>query len=138
MKDDFSMILKDCLYGLLVVIAVMGCEYGVTLYYGKPVGLSPEQYTQYVNMVFLLTALPAALMTFLLTGLLKTKSKEAALQRSVIWSIMVALLYVIISLGNNHFLMFFGNRGIYALLFCVFNGPIVYAIIKRLEGSLIY
>lgn len=137
MKDELLKLYKDCLYGLLVLIAIMICNFLLISHYGDPAGLSSEQYVQYMNKQFLLTALPAALVTFLLTGLLQTKTKEAALQHSIIWTIIVALYYIITCLVNNTFLLIIANRGIYALLFCIFTGPILYALIMRLEGSLI-
>lgn len=125
------MLFRDGLYGFMVVIAVMGCEFLVKLFYAEPAGLSLEQHTQYINQGYLYTALPAALVTFLLAGLLKTKNIDAALQRSIIWTVMVALTYAIVGLVNHNFIVLFTNRGIFALLFCIFCGPMLYAAIKH-------
>jgi predicted Co/Zn/Cd cation transporter (cation efflux family) len=105
---------------------------------GDSSGLDQHQYYLYINKTFLMTALPLAAVTFILTGLLKTKTKEDALMRSSVWTIMVALYYIITGVATHNFIVFFGDRGVYALLLCTFTGPVLYALINRLEGQLIY
>jgi hypothetical protein len=136
-KHNISTVLKDCLYGLLVVAAVLGCEHLAASYLAQPPAPGSEQYAHYLNQKLLSTAVPSAVVTFIMTGLLRTKSKEAALQRGTVWTVMVALVYVTRALVTHQIPLFFGDRGVYALLLCVFTGPNLYAVIRRLEGSLL-
>jgi hypothetical protein len=86
-----------------------------------------------MNREFLLTALPAGIVTFIFTWLLKTKHKADSKRKAVIWAVILALYYVIIGLGNGNLLEIFSTLGIYILLACAFIGPVAYAIIKRLN-----
>ncbi len=126
-------IIIDILFGILTVICVTVFEFLVTLPFGEPGELSPEGYSSFMNREFLLTALPAGIVTFIFIWLLKTKHKADSMRKAVIWTLILALYYVIIGLGNGNLFEIFSTVGIYILLACAFAGPVAYAIIKRLK-----
>jgi hypothetical protein len=123
--------LIDILLGFAVVIVVTIFEFLVTLPFGDPGELSPEGYSTFINRELLLTALPAALTTFILTWVLHTKITTDLLRRAVVWTSMIALSYVFIGLGNDNLLEIFRTIGIYVLLASAFAGPIIYFFIKH-------
>jgi hypothetical protein len=125
--------LLDILFGLVAIIVVTIFEFLVTLPFGEPGELKPNGYSSFINRELLLTALPAALTTFILAMLLKTKSMSDSLRRSIIWTTMLVLSFVLIGLGNNNLPEIFSTVGIYVLLACTFAGPIIYAKIRHLE-----
>lgn len=127
-------IIKDALFGLLVIIAVTILEFIVTIPFGEPAQqITDEVWTEIINRELLLTAIPAALTTFAFTGFMKTKSKEDAIRRGIIWTIMMALNYAFIGIGNNNFKLIFGGIGIYILLVCTFIGPVIFTKVKHLS-----
>lgn len=123
-------ILSNLLYGLLIIIVITVLEFIVTLPMGEP---HEENISQFINYELLLTALPAAFVTFIFALLLKTKSKSQALLRSIIWTMVIGTWYLVISIGNYGFINTFGEIGIYVLLACSFLGPIIYSNLKHLE-----
>jgi hypothetical protein len=125
--------LKDVLFGIFIVIVITIFEFLVTLPFGEPVEFGSEQYSQFASRELLLTALPAVLVTFIFTGLIKTRSRSEALRRSIVWTIIIFLNYLLIGIGNDNFKIIFGTIGIYILLACAFLGPIIYEKIKHLE-----
>lgn len=118
-------IAKDVLFGILIMIVITIFEFIVTLPFGEPGELSRDGYAYFINRELLLTALPAALVTFLFTRLLKTKSKSDALRRSIVWTLIVFLNYLSIGIGNNNLGEIFRTFGIYILLVCAFAGPVL-------------
>jgi len=126
-------IAKDVLFGILIIISITALELIVTLPFGEPWELSPAGYSYFINRELLLTSLPAALVTFMFTRLLRTESKSDALRRGVVWTIIVFLNYFIIGSGNNNLGEIFRTFGIYTLLVGVFVGPVFYAKLKHLE-----
>ena len=129
-----KIITKDALFGLLIIIVITILEFIVTIPFGEPAQeFTSEVWAKFINRELLLTALPAALTTFIFTGRLKTKSKADAIRRGIIWSIILALNYMIIGIGNNNFELIFGEIGIYVLLACTFAGPVIYTKVKQLN-----
>jgi hypothetical protein len=126
-------IVKDFLFGLLIIIVITIFEFIVTLPLGEPWELSPEGYSYFINRELLLTALPAALTTFIFSWLLKTKNKTDAVRRSIIWTLALVINYTIIGIGNDNFGIIFRTAGVYVLMACVFAGHVLYAKIKHLE-----
>ena len=124
-------IFTDFLIGILVFLAVMTSEFLVTLPFGQPENLE-EEYLRYVNTEFLLTSLPALLITFIFSWAFQTKDTTSALQRSIIWTAVLALIYLLIGIGNSNLRILFGSFGIYCLLACAFIGPYLYAKVKHL------
>ncbi|MEQ8153697.1 MAG: hypothetical protein ABRQ25_02210 [Clostridiaceae bacterium] len=125
-------ILKNTLWGILIVILILILEYLVTIPFGVE---APAEGTaaRFINHEMLLTALPAGLVTFAAAWLLKTKSRSAAFARSVIWTLVLIIFYLSVSAGNYGVKATFGGIGIYVLLACAFAGPIIFAKIKHLK-----
>lgn len=125
--------LLDILFGIIIVIVVTALEFAVTLPFGAPEVSGFADYASLISMELLLTALPAALTTFIFAWLLKTRSRSDAVLRSAIWTAALALYYFLIGIGNGNLREIFGTPGVYALLICAFAGPLVFALIKRLK-----
>ncbi|MDD4876996.1 MAG: hypothetical protein PHQ86_07725 [Dehalococcoidales bacterium] len=126
-------IMIDILFGIFTMIVVTTFEFSVTLPFGDPGELDKGGYSYFINLEFLLTALPAAIVTFMFTWLLKTKHKSDSVRRAIVWTIMVALYYVLIGLGNDNLTELFLTIGIYVMLVYTFADPIIYAKIKYLR-----
>ena len=126
-------ILVDVLLGILTIVLTNILEFMVTLPFGEPGGVTDGDLSKFLNREFLLIAIPAGLTTFSLTWLLKTKSQSDAKRRSVVWTILLALSYALVGLGNGNLKAIISTVGIYVLLACVFVGPLVYAKIKHLK-----
>ncbi|HWQ89657.1 MAG TPA: hypothetical protein VN374_06755, partial [Desulfitobacteriaceae bacterium] len=103
----------------------------ITLPLGESGGLSREAYANYKNRDLLLTALPAGLTTFVFAWLLKTNNISVAFRRSIIWTIIIFLHFLLLGIGYDNLLGMFGTIGIYLLLACAFTGPLLYAKIKH-------
>ena len=119
-------IVMDILYGFLVVIVITLCEFIVTIPFGLPVINNQADYIEFMNREFLLTALPALFVAYGFAWILKTKTMKEAMQRSIIWTLLVLLNFVIIGLGNNNLSEIFSTFGIFILLIGTFIGPILY------------
>jgi hypothetical protein len=126
-------ILLDVLFGIFTIVVVTVFEFLVTMPFGEPGDLNTDGYSSFINRELLLTALPAAFTTFAFTWLLKTKTRSECLRKAIIWTIMLALYYVSIGLGNHNFLEIFRTAGVYVLLACAFAGSTIYAIIRHLK-----
>ena len=127
---------RDVLLGILVCVFITIFEFLVTLPFGAPdADFGSRKYSTFINRELLLTALPAALTTFLLAWWLKTRSESDALREGAIWTAVVALSFVLIGLGNDNFAAIFRTIGIYALLTCTFAGPVLYAKRQRLPRT---
>ena len=126
---------KDMLFGVLIFFSILALEFVLTLPQGTSgtEGISSAEWSRIINQELLLTALPAAVVTFLSAMLLNTKSGGDAFRRSVIWTMIVLLFYVAIGIGNGNFKIIFGTIGIYTVLLGVFAGPLFYAKIKHLK-----
>jgi hypothetical protein len=131
MAEYMNKVLKDFLYGILILIVIVSLEYMISLLLvllGEPGALSPEAYK---NWELLLTALPAGLTTFVFAWLLKTNNLKVALRRSIIWTIIICLHFLLLGIGYDNLQVVFGSVGIYLLLACAFAGPLFCAKIKR-------
>jgi len=124
--------LKVSLYGVLVIVLVTIGEFLVTLPFGDYMMGDVATMAQKINLELLLAALPALLVTALCAWLMKTKTMLEAIERGVLWMVMLAVNYAVIGVGNANFWMIFGSVGFYALLTCALVGPLVYAKLKRL------
>mgnify|MGYP000927249391 CR=1 FL=1 len=126
-------VIKDLLVGVLIIVVTLIFEFVVTLPFTEVASESDTvRWAFLINRELLLTALPAALITCTFTWLLKTRSRKDAMRRGIIWTFILALYYILISIGNRSFDLMFGTIGVYALLACAFAGPVIYSVIKRL------
>ena len=120
-------VIKDVLFGVLIVIVITILEFLVTIPFGLPAeGISREEWAAFISRELLITAVPAFLTTFVFALLLKTKSKADAIQRAVFWTSILCINYIVIGLGNDNLSLIFGTIGIYVLLICTFAGPMAY------------
>lgn len=127
-------VIKDLLFGVLIIVVILIFEFIVTIPFTEVASESDRvRWAFLINRELLMTALPAALITYTFTWLLKTKSRKDALRRGIIWTCILALYYILISFGNGSFDLMFGNIGVYALLVCAFSGTMIYSVIKRLR-----
>lgn len=127
-------IIKDVLFGVVIVIVVTLLEFVVTIPFGMPAeDLSNDEWAAIISRELLLTAVPAFLTTYVFALLLKTKGKAEAIQKAVFWTSILCLNYLIIGVGNDNLGSIFGTIGIYVLLICAFAGPLVYAFLKHLK-----
>lgn len=124
-------IIKESLFGILVVMTVTICEFIVTLPFGEGQELTPERYAFVLNREFLLTALPAFFVTFFLAKFRKVKDLSDALRKSIIWTAVLLIYYFVIGIGNDNLLPIFQSLGLYILFTCTFLGPIVYSKTKK-------
>ncbi|ADL50225.1 hypothetical protein [Clostridium cellulovorans] len=124
-------ILKDFLFGLLLMFNITICKFLVTLPFEMPMDFTNENYSYVINREFLVTSLPALVITLIYTRLLKTKTKADALRKSIIWTIVVILNYSLIGIGNDNFKIIFGGWGIYSLIASVFIAPILSLYIRK-------
>jgi len=121
--------LINILLGFLVFVIILACEAAVTLPFGEP---QEGKLAMYLTIEFLLTAIPAGLVTFILAWVTRTKTKAEALSKSISWTAVVAILYFVIAYFNNNMDYVFGNFAFYILLVCVFAGPMIYAKSKKI------
>lgn len=125
-------ICKEFIFGILVVIIITICEFIVTLpFSSNPSELSQEEYAFVLNREFLLTAVPAFLVTLLFAKLRKIHDPFDALRKSIIWTFVLMLNYFIIGLGNDNLLPIFKSFGLYILFIFTFLGPNVYVKMKK-------
>lgn len=126
--------IKDLLFGVLIIVITLIFEFIVTLPFTEMASESDRaRWAFLISRELLLTALPAALITFTFAWLLKTKSKKDALRRGIIWTCVLTLYYILISIGNGTFDLMFSTIGVYVLLICAFSGTVIYSIFKRLQ-----
>jgi hypothetical protein len=125
---------NDSLFGVLIIVVTLIFEFLVTLPFTEVASeIDRARWAFLINRELLLTAFPAALITYTFTWLLKTKSRKDALRKGIIWTCVLAFYYILISIGNGSFDLMFGNIGVYVLLVCAFAGTASYSILKRLR-----
>ena len=125
-RIKMKIIIKDILFGFLVVIVITLCEFIVTIPFGLPDINNKAEYIAFMNQEFLLTVLPALFVTYGFAWILKTKTMKEAMQKSIIWTLLVLLNFVMIGLGNDNISEIFKTFGIFVLLIGTFIGPILY------------
>lgn len=127
MKEIF----KNFLYGLLAIILVTLCEFLITLPFGSPwdnydpFEISDQVYRHYLNIEFLLTAIPAGIVIFFILKISKS-SCTSAVKKGFLWTTMLCFNYIFIGIGNNNFTIILNTFGIYVLLFCSLLGTLFY------------
>lgn len=127
-------VIKDSLFGVLILVFTLVFEFIVTIPFSEIASESDRaRWAFLINRELLLTALPAALITFTFCWLLKTATRRDALRRGIIWTCVLALYYILISIGNRSFSLMFGSIGVYVLLASAFAGAAIYSVIKRLR-----
>lgn len=123
-------VIKDVLFGFLVLIATIFAEFLMTIPFGLAGGMEGENFTAFMNREFLITAIPAGLITFLFAWLTKTNTWSDALRKSIIWTLMIGLYFLLVGMGNGNIAELFGAYGLYLLFLCAFFGPLIFAKLK--------
>lgn len=124
---------KDILFGFVVLMVIILMEFIVTIPFGiVGEGATSTEFSAFMNREFLLTAIPAAAVTYIFTAVRKTSSRAQAFQHSVTWTLMIFLMYFLMGIGNNSLGEIFSTVGIYVLLAAAFAGPILYSKINHL------
>lgn len=77
-----------------------------------------------ISLNFLIAALPAGLLAFLLSKSMKTAGRRAALIQSAIWTVVQLVLFALIGRANQTIGSIFGGLGFYIMLLFVFAGPL--------------
>ena len=127
-------VIKDSLFGILILVFTLIFKFIVTIPFSEIASESDRaRWALLINRELLFTALPAALITFTFSWLLKTATRRDVLHRGIIWTCVLALYYILISIGNRSFSLMFGNIGVYVLLASAFAGTAIYSVIKRLR-----
>ena len=133
-------IFKNLLYGLLVIVLVTLCELVITLPFGspwdiyEPFEISDEVYRHYLNIEFLLTAIPAGIVIFFILKFSKS-SCTSAIKKGFLWTSMLCFNYIFIGMGNNNFTIIFSTFGIYILLLCSLLGTLFYIKLKAIVNE---
>ena len=126
-------IVKDFLFGILVLIVITILEFVVTIPFGMPADQpSRDEWAAIISRELLLTAIPGFLTAYVFAMLLKTKSRADAIQKAVLWTSILCINFLVMGLGNDNLDLIFGTIGIYVLLVCTFAGPIAYSFVKHL------
>lgn len=126
-------IVKDILFGVLVLIVITILEFIVTIPFGLPgQEISRPEWAQIISRELLLTAIPGFLTSYVFAMLLKTKSRREAIRKSIIWTSIICINFLVMGMGNDNLDLIFGTIGIYVLLACTFAGPIAYSFVKHL------
>jgi len=104
----------------------------------SPVGaivenLDRQSWSVIISQELLITAFPAFIITYLSARALKASSKKDILKKSIIWTVMLALYYFVLGLGNGNLDLIYTTAGIYVLLICAFLGPLLYSKVKGLK-----
>ena len=97
-------VIKDSLFGVVIIVVTLIFEFLVTLPFTEVASeIDRARWEFLINRELLFTALPAALITYTFAWLLKTKSRKDALRRGIVWTCLLALYYILISIGNGSF-----------------------------------
>ena len=124
-------ILKIVLFGILIYVAINLLMFIASLLLSSYEG---KDNTYLVSLNSFAIAVPVGILTFLLTGLLKTATRKEAWLRSTIWTGLQVIFFFLIGLGNQTLPYIFGAIGFYVMMFFAFLGPMVYAWTKKLPA----
>lgn len=129
-------VLKTLLFGLLSIISITIFEFLVTLPLGSPwdtnksFEVSNDVYKHYLNIEFILTALPAGVVIFFILKLSKS-SYVSSMKKGTLWTVMLCVNYVLIGIGNDNLTVIFSTFGIYVLFLCCLIGAFIYKILNK-------
>ena len=121
--------LKLILLGMVIYIAINLFMLAASLLFSTYEGTDN---TYLVSVNSLAAAIPAGLVAFALTRVMKTANRKDALLYAGIWTALQLVFFFIVGLLNQTLPFIFGAFGLYVLIVCVFLGPVVYAWIKKL------
>lgn len=111
--------------GLLLFAITLMVEMLVTLPFGAPTSEDPDIIRQLLVWEFLLSAIPAGLLTYAAARMMKLTEKSDLILASVVWTVIHVLLMLLIAVGNDRFNLIFGSYAFYVRLACIFIGPML-------------
>lgn len=119
------------MYGvlILVIITLLGA---LMSYVFVVIGFYSSLYDQ-TNIGDISLGLIALIVTFVFARIIEVKSKSEAIKKSIIWTTVIILYMVILSILNNDNFSQFKSNGLYIMFIGLFLGPILYKIIKHLK-----
>jgi hypothetical protein len=127
-------IVKDALFGAAIVIIITILEFLVTVPFFSgpfPDTMTDADWKRLINMELLLTVVPAGITTFFFAWILKTRSREDARRRALVWGGMGFFNYMFIGFTNGNLHLIFGGLGVYALTAAMLAGPLLYFFIHQ-------
>lgn len=125
-------IIFDVLAGL-VIITVITLTVLITSMICTSMQSNMDARKHYVFAELMICVLPAGFASYLAAKLLGTDSRQQGLRRSIIWTVMVLLSFVLTSTLNSSFDIIFTTAAVYVLLVSVFTGPMIYVLMRHLN-----
>lgn len=98
----------------------------VMLFISMPLGDPEIDPGSYVTKMWLLSAIPTLLVSYLAALLSKTWNLNQAVERGVTWTSVYALFMVLTGVGNGTMGVIWGSWSFYLLLLAYFAGPVLY------------
>jgi len=140
-------IAMDLGLGLIVYLAVYICAILIAFIFRDPfTGPGFGERIGSMNYEFLITAIPALLITMGITWISRIKLRSDALRKSIVWTILILLIDMVFAVINavdvgefswstldKTFVNSLCCWGYYILLAAVFAGPLLYSKIKQLK-----
>lgn len=96
-------------------------------------GIETDDPGKLLNILFLFTAIPTGVISFLAAWVARTQSKMEAIKSALNWTVINLLIFVLIGIGNNTLELIFGSYGFYIFILFLFAGPNFYALIRKLK-----
>lgn len=126
-------IVKILLAGLVLIVTVYLAEILVTLPFGMPANAGEAEISRLIFWEFLLTAIPAGLLSLAAARLFQPATRRDALRLAGIWTALYIGVLLIFALANGNLAQQLGTLSLYILLACFFLGPLLYARLRRLH-----
>lgn len=124
--------IRDLFFGFLLIIAVNFIMFLVTIPFDSG-AIDPSNLKNQVNIGFLLTAVPAGIVTYFMMRIRKVRSLRQCIIIDIYWAGIVLASYVLIGAGNQTSDLIFTNYGFYVMMACIISGPYIYAKTKKLK-----
>lgn len=121
--------LKLVLLGLVIYIAINLFMLAASLLFSTYEGTDN---TYLVSVNSLVAAIPTGLVTFALARVMKAAARKDVLILGGIWTALQVAFFFLIGLLNQTLPFIFGAPGFYVLMICIFLGPVVYSLVKKL------
>lgn len=136
-------IIKDFFAGVLIFIIWSVLAFAIYLLFAKLFNDPAIENVRFSGLLkdhsmwlsLFLTLFAAALIPFLFAWLFKTKTKNDSLKRSIMWSLVLVIWYLLIGLMNGTAVDIFTSYYFYFVLVSYFSGPLIYAIYRKLPKS---
>lgn len=133
--------------GLVIYLFVAACSVAIAFLFRDPF-TSPGfgQQIDSINIEYLIACVPVLLITLAFAWISRTRTKAEAWQKSIVWTIIIALIDIAFAVINSVDLGVFVQSslyeifintlacyGYYIVLAAAFAGPLFYARLKRLQ-----